>query len=683
MKLTTYGLAVLSAGSLLAEDLFNGKTLDGWTVDPAALSTHWSVADGVLVGDNPDKKGSVLWTEDDYGDFELTVDFRTESPDYDSGVFLRGESHQVQIGISRSLKKDLTACIYAPIDGGASYPAVSDQVEKVHKPGEWNTLRMVAKGNKLSTWLNGEAFVDYETKKWPETGAIGLQLHAGVHQKMEFRNLELNELTTAANPRTPNVILIYSDDVGWGDLSCYGAEKIQTPHLDKLAAEGLRFTDAHCSASTCTPSRYSLLTGEMAFRKEGTGILPGNAKMAISPDQFTLPDVFKAAGYTTGGIGKWHLGLGDGKIDWNGEIKPGPRDLGFDYIYLMAATNDRVPSVYIENERVVNLDPADPITVVYNYRKDARIPDDVPGTAYPDGRDNPEAMTYYKNSHGHNQTVINGIGRIGMMKGGQSALWDDETMSEEFLGKAREFVGRHKDEPFFLYFGTQTIHVPRVPNEKFKGKSSLAYRGDVMLELDWTVGEIMKMLREEGLDENTVVIFSSDNGPVYDDGYEDGTTVQTSTQEADNGHDGSGPYRGGKYQIFEGGNRVPFIMRWPGHIQPGVSDALISQVDLLASTAAWLGVEVPAGHAIDSRDYGAALVGKDPKGAEIILEQARTQAIRQGDWKYFEQGKQNQPHLYYLAEDPGEQFNLAGEVPDKASELAALLAKYRKQGLAQ
>jgi hypothetical protein len=218
----------------------------------------------------------------------------------------------------------------------------------------------------------------------------------------------------ATPERTPNVVIVYGDDVGYGDVGAYGAELIPTPNLDRMAAEGLRFTDAHCAAATCTPSRYSLLTGGMAFRKKGTGVLPGNANMAIDPGQFTLGDVFQQAGYRTGAIGKWHLGLGAGPIDWNGMVQPGPADIGFDYSFLLPATNDRVPCVYVENGHVVNLDPNDPISVSYGKPLD----ESMPGTAYPDGTLNPEAMTYYPSSHGHNNSVINGIGRIGFMKGG-------------------------------------------------------------------------------------------------------------------------------------------------------------------------------------------------------------------------------------------------------------------------
>ena len=500
-----------------------------------------------------------------------------------------------------------------------------------------------------------------------------------------------SELWGGEGATKPNVIIIYGDDVGYGDLGCYGAEKIPTPNLDKMAAEGLRFTDAHCAASTCTPSRYSLLTGEMAFRKPGTGILPGDAKMAVSPNQFTLGDVFQAAGYETGVVGKWHLGLGDGKnkINWNREIKPGPLEIGFSYCFMLPATNDRVPCVYMENRHIVGLDPEDPLTVSYG----KKIPENVVGTTYPDGRADPEAMTYYKNTHGHNMSVINGVGRIGSMKGGKSALWNDEEMADKLVEKATSFIEKNKEKPFFLYFSSQDIHVPRTPHPRFRGKSDLSYRGDAMVQLDWTTGALLEALRERGLEENTMVIFTSDNGPVYDDGYEDGTTVKTSMKDVDRGHDGSGPYRGGKYQLYEGGTRVPFIVKWPARVQPGISNALVSQVDLLQSFAHQLSVEVPKGHSIDSRNYAAAFEGEDTKGAELILEQAKTIAVRQGKWKYlkgspeqnFRKAKKLKggPMLFDLENDKGEKTNLVEKKPELVKELEELRLKYQKQGLAE
>ncbi len=462
--------------------------------------------------------------------------------------------------------------------------------------------------------------------------------------------------TACAAADKPNVIIIYGDDVGYGDVGYNGSKMIPTPNIDKLAKEGLIFTDGHCPASTCTPSRYSMLTGRYAFRKR-VGILPGDAKMCIPTNVMTLPKLFGKAGYTTGVVGKWHLGLGDGvtKINWNKAVKPGPLEIGFDYSFLLPATNDRVPCVYMRNHHIINLDPKDPITVQYGKPLPTQFHDGVPATDYPDGRKDRSSMTYYQSSHGHNNSVINGIGRIGYMTGGKSALWDDETMTDVMVDECKKFIAKNKKKPFFLYYASQDIHVPRAPHPRFKGKSKLGFRGDAMVQFDWAVGEIMKELKKQGISDNTMVIFSSDNGPVYDDGYKDGTTVRTSTKEKDRGHDGSGPYRGGKYQAYEGGTRVPFIVNWPKGIKPGKTDALVSHIDFMASFADLLNVTIPKGEAADSQNVMKALLGKDKVGNEFMLEESRALAIRKGDWKYIS-GKK--PQLFNLSNDIGEQKNL-------------------------
>ena len=482
------------------------------------------------------------------------------------------------------------------------------------------------------------------------------------------------------SPKKPNVVIIYGDDVGWGDVGVNGSKLIPTPHIDKLASEGINFTDGHCTAATCTPSRFAMLTGIYGFR-HNVHILPPNAPMKIKPHMFTLPQMFKKAGYETAVIGKWHLGIGDGKtpVNWNGDVKPGPLEIGFDYSFLLPSTNDRVPCVYLENHRVVNLDPKDPLFV-------GKKPEGVECTEYPDGRKNPESMTYYMNTHGHNMSVINGIGRIGKQWGGKSALWNDETMADEFVKQTKKYLkNRKKDKPFFLYFASQDIHVPRAPHPRFKGKSKLSYRGDAMVQFDWATGEIVKTIDELGLGENTIIIFSSDNGPVYDDGYKDGTTVRTSTKEVDRGHDGSGPYRGGKYQIFEGGTRVPFIVRWKGTIKPATSSALVNQIDLMASFAKLTGTPLDKDQGIDSRNVLPTLLGKSNAGLPYTVEEAgKTLALRQGDWKFIH-NKKNGGRLFNLKTDIGEKTNIASKHPDKVKEMSSLLQKIRqsKEGIRQ
>ena len=485
-------------------------------------------------------------------------------------------------------------------------------------------------------------------------------------------------LSPAFAQRRPNIILIYLDDLGFGDLSCYGATALKTPHIDRLAKEGLRFTDGHSPAATCTPSRYALLTGEYAWRKEGTGILPGNAALVIEPGRATLPTVLQKAGYATGLVGKWHLGLGlKGGPDWNGEIRPNPNDIGFDYSFIMAATADRVPTVYIENRHVVGLDPADPIRVSYG---------ELTGD-WPTGKAHPELLKMHP-SHGHDQTIINGISRIGYMTGGKGALWKDEDMADVFTNKAVTFIEQHKENPFFLYFATHDPHVPRVPHPRFVGKTSLGPRGDSIIQADWCVGEILAALDRLKLTNQTLVIFASDNGPVVDDGYKDDAVARLGS------HRPGGPFRGGKYSNFEGGTRVPFIVRWPGGVKRGVSDALVSQVDLLASLAAFTGQKLAAADAPDSHEMMLALLGKSKTGRKHLVEQAGALSLREGQWKYIEPrdgpkmnentntelGNDSTAQLYYLATDPGETRNLAAKHPDKVKEMEAMLQKIRRAG---
>lgn len=483
----------------------------------------------------------------------------------------------------------------------------------------------------------------------------------------------------------PNVVIIYGDDVGYGDVGAYGSKMIPTPNIDKMVSEGLMFTDGHCSAATCTPSRFSMLTGVHGFRN-GVRILPPNAPLCIPQDKITLPKLFKKAGYNTAVVGKWHLGIGEKgtAVDWNGEVKPGPLEIGFDYSFLLPSTNDRVPCVYVVDHKVLNLDPKDPLYVTRSYESP-----DPKSTKYPNGKTDREAMTYYQSSHGHNQSVINGIGRIGYQWGGKSALWDDETMADEFVKQTKKYIASQKDqkEPFFLYFASQDIHVPRAPHPRFQGKTELGHRGDAMVQFDWATGEIMKSLKENGLEENTIVIFSSDNGPVYDDGYEDGTTVHTSSKESDRGHDGSGIYRGGKYQIYEGGTRVPFIVKWPAKIKPGKSDAMMNQIDFLASFADLLDVKLGKLEARDSRNMLPALLGKDQKGLPYMLEEAGQIALRKGDWKYIPARKAKKgkkapsAQLYDLSTDPSEGTNIAEKNKDMVAELQALLDKLRNSNV--
>ncbi|MEN9361303.1 MAG: hypothetical protein RL095_2838 [Verrucomicrobiota bacterium] len=482
------------------------------------------------------------------------------------------------------------------------------------------------------------------------------------------------EAPAPAAPKRPNIVIILADDVGVGDLSCNGATKYKTPSLDMMAASGINFRAGYSAGSTCTPSRFSLLTGNLPWRQKGTGILPGDAALILpTADQATLPSRLKAAGYTTAAIGKWHLGLGDGKqpIDWNKEVIPGPREVGFDYSFIMPATADRTPCVFLRNGKVVDLDPADPITVSYKHK----VGDD------PTGKENPELLEMGLTA-GHDGTIVNGISRIGFMSGGKKARWIDQDIADTLTGQAVQFIKENKDKPFFVYLATHDTHVPRAPHSRFVGKSGLGPRGDSMLQLDWTVGAVMAALVEHKLLDNTLVIFSSDNGAVLGDGYAD------QAQELLGDHKPSGPWKGGKYSNFEGGTRVPFLATWSGRIKPGVSDAIIGQVDLYSSLCSLAGAPaLTAGIAVDSLDQKAALLGDSPKGREWLLGGAGPNTLRVGEWKLIPGGGKKKgrsgsapgAQLFNLAADPGETKDLSAAHPDKVKEMMERFEQLKSQ----
>ena len=465
-------------------------------------------------------------------------------------------------------------------------------------------------------------------------------------------------------PSKPNIIIIYADDLGYGDVGAYGATALKTPNIDKLAEEGVLFTNGYASSATCSPSRYALLTGTYPWRNKRAKILPGTAPLLIDTAEMTIPKMLKKQGYHTGIVGKWHLGLGTGQVNWNEAIKPGPNEVGFDYSYIMAATQDRVPTVYIENGQVVGLDPTDPIQI--NYKENF--------AGEPTGKDNPELLKM-KWHHGHNSSIVNGIPRIGYMKGGESAKWVDENMADTFLVRAQDYILKHKEQPFFLFYTLQQPHVPRTPHPRFVGSSGLGPRGDVIVEADWAIGELIKTLKKEGLLESTLLILSSDNGPVLNDGYYDDAV------EKNGNHTPSGPLRGGKYSLFEAGTRVPFITYWKGKIQPTVSDAIVSQIDILSSISALVNSGIKGK---DSENLLPVLLGTTKKGREsLILEATTRTAFRKGAWVLIppykgpaineevniELGNAEEFQLYNLKEDINQQTNLAKTKPEKLAEM--------------
>ncbi len=478
----------------------------------------------------------------------------------------------------------------------------------------------------------------------------------------------------------PNVVVIMADDLGYGDVSAYGATALRTPHIDRLAAEGIRFTSGYSSASTCTPTRYSFLTGAYAFRRKGTGIAPPNGHLVVPPDSVTIADLAKRAGYHTAVIGKWHLGLGaEGSgPDWNGSIAPGPRELGFDYAFLLPTTNDRVPQVYLENDRVVGLDPADPL----------RVGDEKPSPDHPTGITHRDTLKMDW-SHGHNATIHNGISRIGFYTGGHAARFRDEDLADKWAERADAWIESVRDGPFFLFLASHDIHVPRIPHERFQGRSGLGFRGDAILQFDWQVGELLETLDRLGLAERTLVVLCSDNGPVMDDGYKDFAL------EKRGDHRAAGPYRGGKYSVHEGGVRTPFITRWKGVIRPAVSAEAVSTVDLAASLAALAGVALPDEACPDSFDLSEVLLGRPgARGRDHVVSQDNggtgNHGFRVGDWKLVrhetrsarnlvvEERLANTPvprlQLFDLATDPGETTDVLAANPGIAADLEARLA---------
>lgn len=494
-------------------------------------------------------------------------------------------------------------------------------------------------------------------------------------------------ISTVAVAEKPNVIVIMADDLGYGDLSSYGATTFKTPYLDQLAAEGQRFTHGYCSASTCTPTRYSLLTGEYAFRKKGTGIAPPNGHLTIDPDSFTLPDLMKKAGYQTAVIGKWHLGLGEpGKgPDWNGKIAPGPLEIGFDHCFLLPTTNDRVPQVYLQDHGILNLDPKDSLWVGMNK----------PSPDHPTGITHRHTLKMDW-THGHNHTIHNGISRIGFYTGGHAARFRDEDLADKWIEKSVEWIEKHKDEPFFLFFSSHDIHVPRIPHERFQGATPHGFRTDSIIQLDWCVGELMKTIDCLGLDENTLFVFCSDNGPVMDDGYADEALEKLGDHRA------AGPFTGGKYSVYEGGTRTPFITRWKGRIAPGgESEQIVCTIDLAHSLAKLIGTKFPDDAFPDSFNVIDALLGKDDaQGRDHLVSQdngnSGTYGLRVGDWKLHRSDtnrarnvvverklantKVPQFQLFNLADDPAERNNIIAEHPELAEKLKAQLEKIIQDG---
>lgn len=471
-------------------------------------------------------------------------------------------------------------------------------------------------------------------------------------------------ITAPKKPR--NIVFILADDIGYGDMSCYGTTPNLTPFIDQYVNRGIQFMDAHTTAATCTPSRFAIFTGEYAWRHPGLAVAQGDAALLIDPKTITLPKLMQASGRVTGAVGKWHLGLGlgPGKTNWNAEISPNAKDVGFDYSFLMAATADRTPCVYVENNLVVGLDPNDPIEVSYHHN----YPGELDGV-----RD--RATLKMDWDYGHNQAVVNGIGRIGYMKGGQKARWVDEDMADIFVEKANAFIEANKDKPFFLYLGTNDIHVPRVPHPRFVGSTPFGPRGDATRQFDDTVQRVIEKLQALGLEKETLVIISSDNGPMVNDGYKDQAVEKLGK------HRPAAHWRGTKYTPYEGGHRVPCIAVWPDAIAAGrKSYEMISLVDLGATLAALVETPLPKGSLPDSFDQSQVFLYPWAKSARTaVIAQNYQLNIRDKQWKYIvPRAEGDNPkggrdplngELYNLDADPSETLNLVKDYPDRARKM--------------
>lgn len=416
-----------------------------------------------------------------------------------------------------------------------------------------------------------------------------------------------NPATTGEN--LPNVILIYADDLGYGDLSCQGAIKVQTPHIDQLAAEGRRFTDAHTVSAVCTPSRYALLTGEYPIRIDSWGPLPTLEKLLIDTTTLTVGKVFQNKGYRTACLGKWHLGFGMDENDWQVPLGPGPNEVGFDYYWGIPFVNSGSPYVYVENKTVVGHEADDPLVYLgRNYEGDLQ-PSPTP--------------TFPKEASIKSPNLF-----AGALKAHE--LYDDEKTGTHLAEKAVDWITQNKNNPFFLYFATTNIHHPFTPAPRFKGTSQAGLYGDYIHELDWMVGQIVQSLEKNGLTENTLIIFTSDNGGMLNLG---------GRIAVEKGHKINGDLLGFKFGVWEGGHRVPFIVKWPGKVPENtVSDQLISTMDMLATFAALTGQQQsPALADKNSVNVLPAFLGEQGNAREELLLAPRRPenlSLRQGKWMY-------------------------------------------------
>jgi arylsulfatase A-like enzyme len=483
----------------------------------------------------------------------------------------------------------------------------------------------------------------------------------------------------------PNIVLIFADDLGYGDVGCYGATKVKTPNIDRLASEGRRFTDAHSASAVCTPSRYGLLTGQYPFRAAAGKGLWGPAAipspLLIDTEMLTVADVFKSKGYDTAVFGKWHLGFGKGNNEWKEPLRPGPQDLGFDYYFGMPVVNSAPPYVYVENDRIVGSDPADPLEPA---KKSGKAP--TPLTPLDKGASNRVANQF--------------SGAVAAHK-----LFNDYEVGTKLTEKTTEWIKSRNGKPFFAFFATTNIHHPFTPAKRFQGTSQAGIYGDFVHELDWIVGEVRKSLEDAGVANNTLILFTSDNGGMFNSG---------GSQAAELGHKINGDLLGSKFGVWEGGHRVPFIAWWPGKVPAGtVSNQLLSSVDLMATVAAIVGRDLTDTERRDSINMLPVLTGNPEKALRTELVACPNSkahlSLRKGKWMYIpakDDGgfggstggagatkwvgtpnsdiadgkiKPDAPpaQLYDLETDRNQTTNLYNRFPEVVSEMKAALESYR------
>jgi arylsulfatase A len=443
----------------------------------------------------------------------------------------------------------------------------------------------------------------------------------------------------------PNVVLILADDLGYGDLGCYGNTRIPTPRIDQMAGEGMLFRQAYTAASVCTPARYALLTGRYPWRTWLKKDVVGNTPALIDPDTFTMADLFKTAGYRTAAIGKWHIGLGDRgqkDLDWNAEIPKGPCEIGFDYFFGMPVSHFFPPHIYIENRRVHNLDPADPLSL-----------------EWPQGRGRPT------------------------QHGGKSATYKQEEAGPELAARACRWIEENRRNPFFLYYAAIEPHDPFTPHRDFIGKSKVGLYGDFIAQFDHGVGRILDTLEKLGLADHTIVILTSDNGGV--------SRQHGDLRSLNIDYNTNGPLRGCKGSFFEGGIRIPFIVRWPGRSPAAsVSDEVICHSDLMRSFATMLRAGLPEGSAPDSHDVLPAFAGESlPERSYVLQGRGGYHALVQGKWIYLDapgSGDHDEKplvatpgQLYDLLDDLGQNNNLYERHPERVASMRQELQAIRQQ----